>query len=158
VNSIVVEPDGKILIGGLFTTFNGTNRNRIARLKANGSLDTTLNPGTGADGGVRTISLESDGKVLIGGDFTTVNGVVRPYVARLFGDAVAQSLSITQSNGFVIISWPVTALGFQLQETTNLALPNSWSPVGQPAVTNAGQISVSLPATVGSRFFRLESQ
>jgi len=102
--------------------------------------------------------LQSDGNVLIGGDFSTGQCVVRRYVARLYGDSVAPSLNITRSNAFVIIAWTVTDLNFQLQETTDLALPNSCSPVAQSAVTNAGQISVTVPTTVGRRFFRLQSQ
>jgi len=159
VTSIVVQSDGKVLIGGNFTTVNGTNRNRIARLNADGSLDSGFNPGTGADGFVSSIALQSDGNVLIGGDFLTVNGVWRPFVVRLYGDAVVRpSLNISRSNAFVILSWPVTGLNFQLQENSDLALPNSWSPVAQAAVTNAGQISVALPTTVGSKFFRLQAQ
>jgi hypothetical protein len=65
---------------------------------------------------------------------------------------------VARANGFVIVSWPVMGLNFQLQGSTNLSLPNSWSPVAQPAVTNAGQISVTIPTTVGSKFFRLKSQ
>ena len=158
VAPIRIQSDGKILIGGNFTLFNGVNRNLIARLNANGSLDASFNPGTGADGIVRSLALQSDGRVLIGGDFTTVNGVVRPHVARLYGDSVAPSLNIARSNTFVIVSWPATGLNFQLQETADLTLPNSWFAVAQPAVTNAGQISVTVPTTVGPKFFRLKSQ
>jgi hypothetical protein len=101
--------------------------------------------------------LQADGKVLVGGDFTTIKGVWRPYVARLYGDS-APSLNIARSNAFVILSWPATALNFQLQGSTNVSLPNSWSPVAQFAVTNAGRISVTVPATAGRKFFRLRSQ
>jgi uncharacterized delta-60 repeat protein len=158
VYSIALQPDGKALIVGDFTTVNGTNRNNIARLNANGSLDSSFNPGMGADGVVRSIALQSDGNVLIGGDFTTVNGVVRPRVARLYGDSLAPSLSIARSNAFVIVSWPVSALNFQLRETTNLSLPNAWSPVAQTAVTNGAQLSVTVPAGAGPKFFLLKSQ
>jgi hypothetical protein len=84
--------------------------------------------------------------------------VLCPRVARLYGDAAAPSLKIARSHAFVIVSWPVTDLTFQLQENTNLALTNSWSLVAQPAVTNGGQISVTVPATAGRKFFRLKSQ
>jgi Domain of unknown function (DUF5122) beta-propeller len=124
---------------------------------SNGSLDSSFNSGTGANGPVGSIVLQSDGKVLIGGDFTVVNGVVRLQVARLYGHFFAPSLSIARSNTFVIVSWPVTGLNFQLQESTNLSLPQSWSPVGQFAVTNTGQISVTVPTAVGRKFFRLKS-
>ena len=85
VASIALQPDGKVVLGGDFTTVNGTTRNRIARIHSNASLDTSFNPGTGVEGSVRSIALESDGDVLIGGNFLTVNGVLRSYVARLHG-------------------------------------------------------------------------
>jgi uncharacterized delta-60 repeat protein len=88
VSEVAVQPDGKVLIGGSFTAFNGTPRNRIARLNANGSLDIGFNPGTGPDGNISALALQADGAVLIGGDFVTVNGVLRPRVARLYGDSL----------------------------------------------------------------------
>lgn len=83
VTSILVQPDGKIIITGPFTTFNGTNRARIARLNADGSLDTTFDPGTGASGSIRASALQPDGKIIIGGEFVTYNGTSRPRIARL---------------------------------------------------------------------------
>ena len=158
VDSVVVQLDGKILIGGTFTTVNGTNRNRIARLNADGSLDDSFNPGTGANGTVRSMALQSDGNVLIGGAFTSVNGMVRPSVARLHGDSPAPSLTITRSGSFMTISWPVTARNFQLLESTNLTLSNVWSSVAQPTMTNGAQISVTVSGSMGPKFFRLHSQ
>jgi uncharacterized delta-60 repeat protein len=158
VLSVALQRDGKVLIGGSFTKVNGTNRNNLARLNANGSPDSTFSPGAGAQGIVRSIVLQADGNLLVGGDSTVVNGTAHARLVRLFGDSVAPSLSIVRSNAFVIVSWPLTGLNFQLQEDTNLSLPNSWSPVAQPAVTNAGQISVTVPTIVGRKFFRLKSQ
>ena len=159
VVAIALQSDGKVLIGGSFTNVNGTSGNRIARLSADGSLDTNFNPGTGVNGSVLAITLQPDGKVLIGGSFTAVNGVVRSNIARLYGDSSSSpSLNIARSNASVILSWPVSGLNFQVQENTNLALPNSWSPVAQPAVTNGAQISVTVPASVARKFFRLKSQ
>ncbi|HMQ77766.1 MAG TPA: hypothetical protein PKE21_16900, partial [Flavobacteriales bacterium] len=83
VSALALQPDGKVLIGGSFTTFNGTGRNRIARLNANGSLDTGFNPGTGVDAVVRWITVQVDGRALIGGDFTTYNGTARGRYARV---------------------------------------------------------------------------
>lgn len=88
ISAIVVQSDGKILIGGTFSTFGTETRNNLARLNAdNGSLDTTFNPAFNA--AVNTIDLQSDGKILVGGSFTSVtpNGAttatVRFGVARL---------------------------------------------------------------------------
>jgi uncharacterized delta-60 repeat protein len=83
VNAIAIQSDGKILIGGGFTTFNTTARACIARLNSNGTLDTTFNPGTGAPNGVSCIAIQTDGKILIGGNFTSYNSTPRNRIARL---------------------------------------------------------------------------
>ena len=83
INAMKIQSDGKIIIGGGFTSYNGTSRNRIARINANGSLDTTFNPGTGVDSSVESIFIQPDGKILIGGDFTTYNGTARTDIARI---------------------------------------------------------------------------
>jgi uncharacterized delta-60 repeat protein len=83
VQAVVHQPDGKVIIGGYFTAVDGTGRNRIARLNANGSLDASFDPGTGADSTVRAVAFQPDGKVIIGGSFATVNSVGRNRIARL---------------------------------------------------------------------------
>jgi len=83
INSTAIQTDGKIIVGGSFTYYNGTTINRIARLNANGSLDTTFNIGTGFNAIVRSISIQSDGKIIVGGDFTSFNGVSANRIARL---------------------------------------------------------------------------
>lgn len=82
----LVQPDGKIVIGGNFMFFNGSPINRIARLNADGTMDGTFNPGTGTDASIRTMALQGDGKILIGADFTTYNGTARNYIARINSD------------------------------------------------------------------------
>nr|WP_294939036.1 T9SS type A sorting domain-containing protein [uncultured Flavobacterium sp.] len=86
VNSIVLQNDGKIIVGGLFTNYNGTTRNRIIRLNANGTLDAGFIIGTGANNTVQVITLQSDNKILIGGNFTSYMGVSIPRLARLNAD------------------------------------------------------------------------
>ena len=86
VRVFVVQPDGKILIGGDFTTVspNGglpVTRNHMARLNPDGTLDTAFNPN--ANDVVHTIALQADGKILAGGDFTNIGGQTRNYMARL---------------------------------------------------------------------------
>ena len=96
VGAITLQPDGKILIGGEFTTVSGINRNKIARLNSDGSLDATFDPGTGANAEVVLIVLQPDGKILIGGDFNTFNGINRSAIARLNSDG---SLDMTFTPG-----------------------------------------------------------
>jgi uncharacterized delta-60 repeat protein len=90
VLAVRAEVDGKVLVGGIFSTINGTSRNNIARLNEDGSLDTTFDPGTGTSGQpygtVKTIALQADGKIIIGGSFTSVNGVARTRITRLIGN------------------------------------------------------------------------
>jgi hypothetical protein len=81
VYSVVVQPDGKILIGGSFTTVLGVARNNIARLSTDGTLDTAFNPN--ANGFVASIALQADGKILAGGFFANIGGQPRNNIARL---------------------------------------------------------------------------
>jgi uncharacterized delta-60 repeat protein len=87
IDDMVLQPDGKIIIAGTFTTFNGVQHNRISRLNADGSVDMDFDPGAGAVGsnsaGIRSLSLQTDGKIIIGGSFTTYDGVPRKGLARL---------------------------------------------------------------------------
>jgi len=82
----VLQSDGKILIGGEFTAYDATNRNAIARLNTDGSLDATFNPSSGANDTVFAAATQTDGKIVIGGQFTMVNGVPRSHIARLNAD------------------------------------------------------------------------
>ncbi|MBW6497733.1 MAG: delta-60 repeat domain-containing protein [Bacteroidales bacterium] len=86
VNAILQQPDGKILIGGAFTSVDGVAHNRIARLNADGSLDTGFNVGSGANNVVFDLALQPDGKIVVAGSFTSVNGQSRDRIARLNPD------------------------------------------------------------------------
>ena len=88
VNSVDVQPDGKILVGGIFTSFNGTSTvNRIARLNTNGALDNTFNTGTGFNDEVISVDVQPDGKILVGGFFSSFNGTSTVNrIARLNAD------------------------------------------------------------------------
>ncbi len=86
IYAMALQPDGRIVIGGNFTAFNGANRNHIARLNTDGTVDTTFNPGSGANGRVWAAALQSDGKIFIAGEFTAYNGTNCNYLARLNAD------------------------------------------------------------------------
>ncbi len=81
IDVVVVQPDGKILIGGFFTIVAGVTRNRIARLNPDGTIDTGFNPNS--SGQVVSMVLQSDGKILAGGGFSTIGGQTRTGIARL---------------------------------------------------------------------------
>jgi uncharacterized delta-60 repeat protein len=83
--SVALQPDGKILIGGGFGNYNGAGPSRITRLNADGTRDTTFNVGgTGADNIVMAVVVQPDGKIIIGGQFTSYNdNVPGNYLMRL---------------------------------------------------------------------------
>lgn len=83
VYDMVVQPDGKILVCGSFNRYNGLYANSLIRLNADGSRDTSFVTGTGPNGSVFKLALLPDGKMMIGGDFSTYNGIARGKLARL---------------------------------------------------------------------------
>ena len=86
VHAILIQPNGLILIGGVFTNVNGAPMNHIARLNPDGSLDGTFNVGVGANNTVETMALDSQGGILLGGQFTRASGVTRNGITRLNPD------------------------------------------------------------------------
>ena len=89
VLAVVVQPDARILIGGKFATVNGVSCPHVARLNNDGSVDTGFKPGGGPDKLVQSIALQSDGNIILGGGFDTVDGVTHRGVARLNADGSA---------------------------------------------------------------------
>lgn len=83
VRGMALQPDGRIICGGNFTTYNGVTQNRLVRLNPNGQIDTTFNIGTGLTSAINTVALHPAGKVLVGGAFTTYNGTASRRLAVL---------------------------------------------------------------------------
>ncbi len=88
VNAVALTAQGQVLIGGAFTSFaNGTAgavaAPRFARLNADGSIDASFHPGAGADGTVRAVAVETDGRYLVGGSFSSFNRISLGGLARL---------------------------------------------------------------------------
>ncbi len=88
VQTMVLQPDGKILIGGYFMAIGGQTRNRIARLNPDGTVDTTFDAGdlSGSGNNVSSLALQANGKILVAGDFTTLAGHACTNVGRLNPD------------------------------------------------------------------------
>ena len=86
VTKFVFQSNGKIIVGGFFQNVGGQPRTSVARLNPDGSLDQTFqNPMIGA-GNVTDLSLQPNGKIVIGGDFSVIAGQERNDVARLNAD------------------------------------------------------------------------
>ncbi|HEX8268406.1 MAG TPA: delta-60 repeat domain-containing protein, partial [Flavobacterium sp.] len=109
--AILPQPDGKLLIGGNFTQYNGTNIPKgITRLTDNGLLDDTFLTGAGFTGGtevyqgksvVRHITLQVDGKILVSGDFTQYNNTDRRMLARIKTAVCGDLAEFTSDNTWI---------------------------------------------------------
>lgn len=83
VRSVVLQPDGKIIVAGDFTFFNGQFTNYIIRLNSNGSIDNSFVPFAGPNNKITSCTLLQNGKIIIRGIFTSYDNISRNYIARL---------------------------------------------------------------------------
>jgi uncharacterized delta-60 repeat protein len=168
VQEYAVQPDGKVVVTGSFISFNNVPAYGVVRLNANGSVDTGFSVGAGLDvvnsfALGYAVAVQTDGKILIGGDFTTFNGQPANGLVRLnangsldtsFGlDAALQSPYveglIIQPDGKLLVNG-----GFLLNNTSaslvRLLPSGSLDPSFSPTAFTAGTISTNGfdPATV----------
>ena len=110
VNCLAVQPDGKMLVGGDFTTLAGQTRDYLGRFNADGTMDSTFNPG--ANGEVFCLALQPDGKILVGGSFTTLGGQTRYALGRLNDDGSVDT-GFNAPMGYVSSFCQVSSLALQ---------------------------------------------
>lgn len=87
-SAILVQPDGKTLVGGWFGSYGSSGASGLVRLNLDGSIDQAFSARLGAGftgnaGNVRVLALQPDGRIVVGGDFATVAGQPQPLLARL---------------------------------------------------------------------------
>lgn len=122
IETIALQSDGKILLGGGFTTFNGITQNRIMRLTTNGSIDTSFNTGTGFTNPVASISIQSDGKILVGGYFSSYNGQTRSQIVRLNGTETILSVTDFSKKKMALYPNPVSEVLNFSEEVSNVKI------------------------------------
>lgn len=83
---ILEQPDGKFLVVGFFTGISGYTNPKLARINADGSFDFSFLIGSGPDDLINNIQLQSDGKIIITGEFLSFNGNPATRIARLNSD------------------------------------------------------------------------
>ena len=108
VNSCAVQSDGKILAGGFFSEFNGASQNRLIRLNTDGSKDTSFDIGDGFNSLIESIAIQSDGKILAIGGFSTFSGSSENYLIRLNSDG-------SKDSTFDIGTGPNNSLGARIK-------------------------------------------
>lgn len=95
----LILSNGKIVIVGAFSFYQGVSRKNIARLNADGTLDTSFDPGTGTSAAISSLAMQSDGKYIIGGTFSAYNGITKFLLARINEDGSLDT-SFTIPNGY----------------------------------------------------------
>jgi len=132
VYGIALQPNGQIVIGGAFVSVGTTTRNHVARLNADGSLDTTFDPN--ANGIVTGVFVEKSGQIIIGGAFGTVqpNGAskatIRGHLARLNANGSLDTTFDPEPNNAVT--------GFAQQLDGHLIIVGSFSTLTPGLATN----------------------
>jgi len=156
VEAIVVQPDTRIVLVGLFTHVNGVSRNRITRLLPDGTVDPAINFGLGADGYIDTVALQPDGMMVIGGGFTSFDGLSRPHLARLYGGSIAGSgvFQFTSANFQVDENATNAVLSVSRQGGTAGNMTVDFTTVGLTAVpgVNFSNVQTTLSFPVGETF------
>lgn len=138
----VVRSGNRFYIGGNFTSFNNQTVVGIARLNANGSLDSSFSLSSPPDGVVRAVKLLPSGKILIGGDFTHLDNVTRNYIAQLNADGTVDT---NFDPGNVLtgpvysIALPVPPVSFSKSATDTLLESDQTVNFG---VANAGNLTL----------------
>lgn len=139
-----LQADGKILLASCRDSYPGTT---LTRLNPDGSLDDSFDQGA-ADGRVERLALQPDGKLLIAGWFTEINGVRRRNLARLnFPPPFRFGPVGWTKTGLVRLSLTTLAgRDYVLEASTNLT---TWA----PQVTNtASGSSLDFEDPVGTAF------
>lgn len=104
INTVALEPDGHILIGGSFQDPPGGRSVGLARLNPDGTTDRTFHVGDGFGSGIAiAIQVLPDGAILVGGNFDTANGLPHAYLTRLNGDPGGIAPFVTREvEGFTV--------------------------------------------------------
>lgn len=112
VNVVKLQSDGKILIGGEFTAYNGQGVNYIARLNADGSLDQSFTVGNGFNNWVSDMVILASGKIVVVGNFTSYNGTAANRVVMLNTDGtIATTFNIGSGANGVLRSVEISQSG-----------------------------------------------
>ncbi|MDQ3075903.1 MAG: Ig-like domain-containing protein [bacterium] len=142
--STSLQPDGKVFIGGSFSTYGGVSRNRIARINTDGTLDTSFNPGTGTNLDIYSVTLQPDGKLIIGGIFTTYNGAVRNNIVRVNSDGTLDNSFNSGSEANKVI------FSTSLQPDGKLIIGGALTTYNNVSRNNIARLGEMVPVTVAT--------
>lgn len=158
VTALAFQWDNKLIVGGSFTSLSGLQRKYLARLHKDGSADLSFgSPTGGPNGAVSAIAVEPAGSILIGGVFTSVDGVSRNGIARLYSSGkVFRELLRPRFENSTLTAEVHTMTGkkYTLERTESLASGNWLIVTTIVGDGNLKRISDSLTGS-GQAFYRL---
>jgi uncharacterized delta-60 repeat protein len=151
-NSFALQPDGKLLLGGDFQTIASQSHHGLARLNADGTLDSGFADlhfaisGTNPNGTIFGVAAQSNGEVIAVGNFSLVDGQARQFAARvILSDKAVSQLNGVASGTNVIATWTRTGAGPELAQPPTLAHSTdgvTFTPIGtMTRVTTGWQLS-----------------
>ncbi len=156
VHSVQTLADGRILIGGDFTSVSSITRQRIALLHADGKPDATFDAASGASSTVRRVAIAPDGKVLMGGSFSTVAGASSRSLAKVTAPVSATRPAAGAAGSRVVAVGDVlTIQGSNLANVTGVRFSGGVSAT-YSVISNA-LISVTVPTGAGGGPITLKS-
>jgi uncharacterized delta-60 repeat protein len=142
LNCILLQPDGKILVGGSFEYLNGQVAREIGRFNADGTLDTNFV--ASPNNFVNSLALDTDGKILLAGEFTTVNGAPRSGVARVNSDG--------SLDPYFFPAAPGNVYALAMQSDGAILVAGNFSSLAGQARTNIGRLTNPDAATQSLAF------
>lgn len=153
VYAVKASPNGNYLLGGEFSTYQGSPAPGIASVKPDGVLDTLFNVGTGPNDQILSLDIDQQNKIIISGDFTTYNDISRNRIARLYNCLTPTPGSI---NGSALVNCPNTTVTYSIApvqgaEFYEWTLPNGWT--GNSSSTSITTVSNGSAGTISVRAF-----
>lgn len=161
IYALAVQPDGKIIVAGFFSSLNGIPHYNLVRLNPDATIDSSFNPNLQTEGSVRALYLQPDGKIVIAGNLRNVGGLPRRRIARLNSDgtidvsfdpgtgADALVSALTEdSSGHVYLGGIFSSVnGVPRSHLAKLSSSGVLDPAFDPgSSTNGGPVSALAPA------------
>jgi uncharacterized delta-60 repeat protein len=117
-SSVVLLANGNVLVSGSFTDLNGVLNRPLLKLASTGAVDAAFQPLIQTAGSVNAIVRQSDGKVVVGGYFTEINGQVARNLARFNANGTLDATFVT-ANSLIVVDLALQPDGRILAATSS---------------------------------------
>ncbi len=147
VYALALQPDGRVIIGGDFTTVNGSTRRGLARLNEDGSLDSLSAPIQTFSGGIFDIFVQPTGKIVIGGSFQGPSGSGIGGIARVNADGSLDPTFNSNLGGFFNSVNSVSQIGQDFYVGGNFSFAAGGSKAPPVKIDQDGRVDMGFSAS-----------